>query len=646
MVETGAAKTRRRPDLPRVPDHQEAPDPPTPPSLPAPPVSPAIKAVDIVLPPDATVGEAFRACLRSCLDDHLAPNEALFVTNRHMDNLHQTRVAWRRARAAMSLFKPLLARDERGLDLKIRMREIVLPLGPARDADVLLKRAVKEAWPVQHTRPLRGRRRSTYAVAVALLRSPQWREMKADLNAWLDDPAWLDSARDLRDAPARRLTDSALGRRHARIAAAGPHLDSLAAHDLHRVRIEGKKLRYGCEFFGGLYADAPGSSPVAFADALSGMQDAFGEANDIAVAVHTLAAHAIPTDHVDARADRAHAIAAWTEVMALRPFWLPAQKPTVAPDQVLTPREVPLGGVRAISVRRTLPHRDRALVGAWCFVDHFGPTPVDGERGMDLPPHPHAGLQTVSWLFEGAIEHHDSGGASGIIRPGEVNLMTSGHGIAHSEVSTPDTTVLHGAQLWIALPQKALGVPRGFEHHTPDRILLSGGGTARVFVGALPGLSRSPVTTYSRLVGAQLDLPPGAQTRIEVDRHHEHALLVDTGELRQGEVTLAPGDLGIYDTGHRSLRLDPGPEGARVLLLGGEPFEEQLVMWWNFVGRSHDDIVEARRAWMAGESRFGRVEGYADPLTHPGSPTRLPAPELPQVRLRPRGRRGHRPPGR
>ncbi|MFN8098904.1 MAG: CHAD domain-containing protein [Dermatophilaceae bacterium] len=592
--------------------------------------SPAVKASKLVLPPDATVGDAFRACLRSCLDDHLAPNEALFLKGRHMDNLHQTRVSWRRSRAAMSLFGPLLKHDERGQEIKIRMREIVLPLGPARDADVLLKRAVKEEWPARHTNPLRGRRRSTYAVAVALLRSPQWREMKADLRAWLEDPKWLDSARDLRDSPARVLTDAALAKRYLRVAHAGPFLATMAPHGLHRVRIEGKKLRYGCEFFESLYADAPGSTPAAFASALGEMQDAFGEANDIAVAVHTLSAHAIPTEHVEGRADRVHAIAAWEDVMELRPFWIPADVPTTAPDQIITARAVPLGGVRAITVHRTLPHRDRSTVGAWCFVDHYGPTPLDGAQGMDVPPHPHMGLQTVSWLFEGAIEHRDSGGGYGLVRPGEVNLMTSGRGICHSEVSTPDTRVLHGTQLWIALPRKALGVPRGFEHHTPERVVLDGGGSARVFVGSLSGLAKSPVTTYSPLVGAQIDLPPGAQARITVKHDFEHALLVDTGELRLGDVVLGPGDLGVYDRGRKSLRIDPGPDGARLLLLGGEPFGEKIVMWWNLIGRSHDDIVAARRSWEADEARFGAVEGYAGPVT------RLPAPELPHVRLRPR----------
>ena len=139
--------------------------------------------------------------------------------------------------------------------------------------------------------------------------------------------------------------------------------------------------------------------------------------------------------------------------------------------QVIAAREVPLGGLRAMTVRRTLPSRDRAFVGAWCFADHYGP-----EHGicMDVPPHPHTGLQTVSWLFEGEIEHRDSGGVHAMVRPGEVNLMTSGHGIAHSEVSTPERDLLHGVQLWVALPEHDRDLVREFQHHSPDLVETDG----------------------------------------------------------------------------------------------------------------------------------------------------------------------------
>ena len=120
--------------------------------------------------------------------------------------------------------------------------------------------------------------------------------------------------------------------------------------------------------------------------------------------------------------------------------------------EVLKPRDVPLGGPRGIHVRRTLPQRRRSLVGAWCFADHYGPHDVRSSRGMDVAPHPHTGLQTASWLFSGEVEHRDSARGTRLVRPGELNLMTAGAGICHSEVSTANTTLLHGVQLWIALP--------------------------------------------------------------------------------------------------------------------------------------------------------------------------------------------------
>src|SRR5215216_4592908 len=127
--------------------------------------------------------------------------------------------------------------------------------------------------------------------------------------------------------------------------------------------------------------------------------------------------------------------------------------------EILEPREVPLGGLRAMNVRRTLPQRQRSLIGGWCFVDHYGPE----QTAMIVPPHPHTGLQTVSWLFEGEIEHRDSAGSHELVRPGAVNLMTAGRGISHSEVSTPGTTRLHGVQLWVALPDASRHVGPFFE---------------------------------------------------------------------------------------------------------------------------------------------------------------------------------------
>lgn len=296
---------------------------------------------------------------------------------------------------------------------------------------------------------------------------------------------------------------------------------------------------------------------------------------------------------------------------------------------VLHPREVPLGGPRAIRVRRTLPQRDRSLIGAWCFADHYGPHDVRGGTGMDVPPHPHTGLQTVSWLFSGEVEHRDSGGVHAMVRPGELNLMTAGAGICHSEVSTDATAILHGVQLWVALPDGERDTERGFEHFAPAP-RAHDGATLRVFIGELGG-ERSPVHTFTPLLGAQVDLEPSAELTLEVDRDFEHGVLLDHGDVAVGDSVLEVADLAFQAAGADRLHLtNRGAEPARLVLLGGPPFPEELVMWWNFVGRSHEDIATYRRQWEDGDDRFGAVQGYR------GAVTRLPAPPLPNATLRPR----------
>ncbi|MEU9339187.1 pirin family protein [Streptomyces sp. NPDC048290] len=296
--------------------------------------------------------------------------------------------------------------------------------------------------------------------------------------------------------------------------------------------------------------------------------------------------------------------------------------------QVLTPRDVPLGGPRAMRVRRTLPQRARTLIGAWCFADHYGPDDVSASGGMDVAPHPHTGLQTVSWLFSGEIEHRDSLGSHAYVRPGELNLMTGGHGICHSEVSTPGTTTLHGVQLWVALPGEHRDAPRDFQHHVPEPVQLEGA-RARVFLGTLAG-DTSPVRTFTPLLGAELTLLPGTTLTLDVDPAFEHGVLVDRGTVTAHGTPLKHAEMGYAPPNHPTLTLtNDGPDETRLILLGGPPFEEEIVMWWNFIGRSHEDIAKARRDWMEGD-RFGVVTGYEG--------DRLPAPELPTIALKPRGR--------
>jgi redox-sensitive bicupin YhaK (pirin superfamily) len=299
--------------------------------------------------------------------------------------------------------------------------------------------------------------------------------------------------------------------------------------------------------------------------------------------------------------------------------------------EVLIPRDVPLGGLRAMTVRRTLPQRQRSLIGAWCFLDHYGPDDVAEDGGMVVPPHPHTGLQTVSWLFSGEIEHRDSAGHHAMVRPGQLNLMTAGRGISHSEYSTPGTTVLHGAQLWLALPDRDREVEPTFEHYEPQPVT-GEGWEARVFMGSLLG-STSPVRTYSPLMGAELTLGAGTTLEVPVDPTHELGVLLDTGEVSVDGKPLAPHELGYVEPGADVLVL-AAHEETRLLLLGGAPFGEQIVMWWNFIGREHEEVVAYRAEWESLLAE-GSNERFALAADDPEEP--LHCPPLPNVRMRKRG---------
>jgi hypothetical protein len=299
-------------------------------------------------------------------------------------------------------------------------------------------------------------------------------------------------------------------------------------------------------------------------------------------------------------------------------------------------RDVVLGGTRGLSVVRTLPTRDRRMVGAWCFIDHFGPAAVR-EGGMRVGPHPHTGLQTVTWLVEGDVRHTDSLGSDQLIRPGQLNLMTAGRGIAHAEQSPPDAGPrLHGLQLWVAMPDADRHSDPGFEHHADLPAVDLGGAAATVLIGELAG-AVSPATAYSPLVGAQLTVgspaigprPAGRGHAAEVPLRpdFEYAVVTIDGTATVDGVDLAPGSLLYLGCGRASLTVGGT---TRVLLLGGEPFAEEIVMWWNFIGRSHDEIVAFREDWTAGRGFGDTVRGYdGDPL---------PAPVLPGTPLKPRGR--------
>lgn len=315
---------------------------------------------------------------------------------------------------------------------------------------------------------------------------------------------------------------------------------------------------------------------------------------------------------------------------------LVSDDPAISDDavEILEPRDVPLGGPRAMNVRRTLPQRRRSLIGGWCFIDHYGPDDVSATGGMRVPPHPHTGLQTVSWLFQGEIEHRDSVGSHAMVRPGELNLMTAGSGISHSEVSTAATTRLHGVQLWVALPEASRATAPFFEHHVPVPSML-GDAEVRTFVGQLAG-SGTDATVFSPLVGAELLLRGAGEIVVPLEASFEHGILVDAGDVSVAGVPVERAHLAFLAPGRDSVTVTVGAGGARLVLLGGEPLGDQIVMWWNFIGRSHEDVVQYRSEWMRdvidredGHGRFGTVEDYDG--------NALPAPELPTVRLKPRG---------
>ncbi len=294
---------------------------------------------------------------------------------------------------------------------------------------------------------------------------------------------------------------------------------------------------------------------------------------------------------------------------------------------LLPGKEVLLG--ESTRVRRLLPTLGRRLVGAWAFVDHYGPDDITSSPGMQVPPHPHTGLQTVSWLLEGEVHHRDSLGSDARIRPKELALMTAGHGIAHSEQSPAvHPRYLHGAQLWVALPEAARETAPDFAHHTSLPGFTSDGLTATVLMGGLGGAT-SPGTAHTPLVGADLDLAAGADVELPLEPDFEYALLASSGSAEVEDAPLEVGAMLYLGTGRRRVRVRAA-EPARLLLLGGEPFEERIVMWWNFVGRSGEEITEYAQAWNAEDERFGAVVGYDG--------DRLEAPPLPPVPLKARGR--------
>jgi redox-sensitive bicupin YhaK (pirin superfamily) len=269
--------------------------------------------------------------------------------------------------------------------------------------------------------------------------------------------------------------------------------------------------------------------------------------------------------------------------------------------EVSESREAEVGRFR---VRRALPRRGRRTVGAWCFADHMGPADVTEGSGLDVGPHPHTGLQTVTWLIDGEALHKDSLGSEQVIRPGQLNLMTSGDAVSHAEEATGHYRgTLEGVQLWVALPEATRHGPAAFEHHAALPQGDVEGALATVLLGEYAGL-RSPARTDTPIVGVDLELQRRSLLPLRPD--FEHAVVVLDGAVGIGERELRPGTMGYLGRGRDELVLDV-QEQTKVMLLGGEPFEEPLLMWWNFVARTRAELDAAYDSWHAQDGRFGRV---------------------------------------
>jgi quercetin 2,3-dioxygenase len=274
--------------------------------------------------------------------------------------------------------------------------------------------------------------------------------------------------------------------------------------------------------------------------------------------------------------------------------------------------------VGGLEVRRALPQRARRTIGAWCFIDHFGPTAPEDDYRMMVGPHPHIGLSTVTWLLDGEGLHTDSLGSEQPIRPGELNLMTAGSGIAHAE-ETPlgREGRMHGVQFWVAQPEATRHDPPAFEHHGELPIVSSGPFTASVLVGSFEG-ERSPARADTEMLGLDVSIAPG-EVEVPLRSGFEHGIVaLDGSVLVDGELVEAD-TLVHLGTGRSSLRLG-AKDVTRLLLIGGTPFESPVLMWWNFVARTTDEIDLATTEWNQGSDRFGVVDSGLG---------RIPAPDTP-----------------
>ncbi len=280
-------------------------------------------------------------------------------------------------------------------------------------------------------------------------------------------------------------------------------------------------------------------------------------------------------------------------------------------------RSAQVGG--GITVSRILPSSQRRMIGAWCFLDHAGPAVFSSGTGLRVGPHPHIGLQTFTWMLQGEVLHRDSLGHVQVVKPGQVNLMTAGRGISHTEESLPGEDKLHAVQLWIALPAKEAACEPAFDHHPDLPRWREGECDFTLLAGSYAG-QQAPSKLYSPMMGMDLNSPKAGDITLNLNPDFEYGFLVVQGQVGIQTEQFQANELAYIGRGAEQIRLSLSA-GCRVIVLGGEPFTEELVLWWNFVGQSKEVITQAQRDWRAADARFGVVKGYdGDPLIAPDLP--------------------------
>ena len=269
-------------------------------------------------------------------------------------------------------------------------------------------------------------------------------------------------------------------------------------------------------------------------------------------------------------------------------------------------------------VARALPTKMQRLVGPWCFLDHLGPADLASGAGLHIGAHPHTCLQTFTWMMQGEILHRDSLGFEQIIRPGQVNLMTAGQGISHTEDSVGEAGFLHTAQLWIALPPQQQSIAAAFEHHGELPAWAIGKTTVTLLAGAFAGHT-APARVYSEMVGLDLLSQAGDEVALDLRSDFEYALLPTQGKVGLEGKAIGQALFSYIPVGHDHVKLSLAP-GSRCLLVGGKPFASEVHMWWNFVASSREYITQAFMDWQAGSDRFGHVAGASRRLDAPAPP--------------------------